>query len=135
MWFEKIFLEIGLVFKYFSNSFERLLVYELSQNKVDNFDREKIIDCMFDPITSSLIAELEDGEKSSAYLAEKSSLSESEVNEKLSYLVTNGFIFENKVGGETKFSANVDKLSDIVENDQNFGAAVEGLEKMDSFLN
>ena len=27
------------------------------------FDREKIVDCMFDPITSSILAELEDGEK------------------------------------------------------------------------
>lgn len=102
---------------------------------MDDFDREKIVACMFDPITSSLIAELEDGEKSSLYLAEKSSISENDVHEKLSYLVTNGFIFKNNVEGETKFSANVDKLSKIVEDDQNFGATIEGLEKMDSFLN
>ena len=27
------------------------------------FDREKVVDCMFDPVTSSILAELEDGEK------------------------------------------------------------------------
>ena len=102
---------------------------------MDNFDREKVIECMFDPITSSLIAELENGEKSSMYLAEKFSISEQEVRERFSYLVVHGFIFEKNLGEETKFSANVDKLSKVVENDQNFGAAIEGLEKMDSFLN
>ena len=39
----------------------------------NSYDREKVIDCMFDPITSEIIAELEDGQKDSKYLAEKSS--------------------------------------------------------------
>ena len=29
----------------------------------ETFDREKIIDCMFDPITSEILAKLEDGKK------------------------------------------------------------------------
>ena len=101
----------------------------------DSHDREKVIECMFDPITSSLIAELEDGEKNSLYLAEKSSISEQDVHERLSYLVTHGFIIKNKVHEELIFSANTEKLSKVVESDGNFGAAIEGLEKMDSFLN
>jgi len=101
----------------------------------DSFDREKVLECMFDPITSSIIAELEDGEKSSQYLAEKSSISEHEVGERLSYLTSHGFILEKKIGEQSLFSADVDKLSKVVENDKNFGAAIEGLEKMDSFLN
>ena len=28
----------------------------------ESFDREKIIDCMFDPINSEILAELEDGD-------------------------------------------------------------------------
>ena len=101
----------------------------------DSFDREKVLECMFDPITSSIIAELEDGEKSSQYLAEKSSVSEHEVGERLSYLTTHGFILEKQVDEQSIFSADVDKLAQVVENDKNFGAAIEGLEKMDSFLN
>ncbi|MDH3278425.1 MAG: hypothetical protein OEL77_01590 [Nitrosopumilus sp.] len=101
----------------------------------NSYDREKVIECMFDPITSLIIAELENGKKNSSYLAEKSSVSESEVHERLSYLITNGFIIKDQVGEESIFSANVDKLSTVVEYEENFGAAIEGLEKMDSFLN
>jgi len=36
-----------------------------------SFDRTKIIDCMFDPITSEILAELEDGKKQCATLALK----------------------------------------------------------------
>ncbi len=101
----------------------------------DSFDREKVIDCMFDPITSLIIAELENGPKSSQYLADKSNLSENEVGERLSYLISHNFIFENKINGQEIFSANMDKLTKVVEEGENFGAAIEGLEKMDSFLN
>ena len=101
----------------------------------DSFNREKILEYMFDPITSSIIGELEDGEKNSKYLSDKSSISEHEVGERLSYLITFGFIVEKKIDGQSIFSADVDKLSQVVENDKNFGAAIEGLEKMDSFLN
>jgi len=101
----------------------------------DSFDRDKVVDCMFDPITSSIIAELEDGEKNSKYLAEKLSISENEVRERLSYLVGHNFILEKRMGEQLIFSADVDKLSRIVEDGENFHAAIEGLEKMDSFLN
>ena len=101
----------------------------------ENFDREKVVDCMFDPITSMILAELEDGEKNSLHLSEKSSISESEVHERLSYLIECGFIQEKTVDNQSMFSANETKLAEIVEDGQNFGAAIEGLEKMDSFLN
>ena len=102
---------------------------------MDSYDREKVIDCMFDPITSSIIAELEDGEKNSKYLAEKSNISEDEIQERLSYLVINDFIIQKENGEELLFSANTKKFSKVVEDGENFGAAIEGLEKMDSFLN
>jgi hypothetical protein len=101
----------------------------------NSYDREKVIECMFDPITSSIIAELENGEKNSRHLAEKSSISEDDVHERLAYLVSHGFIIKNLIGEQSIFSADVDKLSKVVEYDENFGAAIEGLEKMDSFLN
>ena len=101
----------------------------------DSYDREKVVDCMFDPVTSSLIAELEDGEKNTQYLSEKATISENEVTDRLSYLVNCGFIIQKQVDGKTTFSANIEKLSKVVEDEENFGAAIEGLEKMDSFLN
>lgn len=101
----------------------------------DAFDREKVIDCMFDPITSSILAELEDGEKECSFLAEKTTLSESEVLERLSYLIKHEFIFKNTDDGKSVFSANTEKLTQIVENNDTFSATIEGLEKMDSYLN
>ena len=41
----------------------------------ETFDREKIVDCMFDPITSLILAELEDGEKECLFLAQHASIS------------------------------------------------------------
>ena len=99
------------------------------------FDREQIVDCMFDPITSSILAELEDGEKQCSFLAEQSSISDSEVLERLSYLIEHEFISKIIVGGKYSFIANSKKLSSIIEDNDNFDATINGLEKMDSYLN
>jgi len=101
----------------------------------ETFDREKVIDCMFDPVTSSILAELEDGEKECSFLAQQTSISESDVLERLSYLIIHGFISKNYVDGKCVLSANPDKLGGIIENGDNFDAAINGLEKMDSYLN
>jgi len=101
----------------------------------ETFDREKIIDCMFDPITSSILADLEDGEKECSYLARQVSLSESEVLERLSYLIVHGFVSKNSDTGKCLLAANPDKLDSVVERGENFDAAINGLEKMDSYLN
>ncbi|MBC8516737.1 MAG: helix-turn-helix transcriptional regulator [Nitrosopumilus sp.] len=101
----------------------------------DSFDREKIVECMFDPTTSSILAELEDGEKECSFLAEQSSVSESEVLERLSYLIEHGFISKNSDDGKCVLAANSEKLTSIIENGDNFDATISGLEKMDSYLN
>jgi hypothetical protein len=101
----------------------------------DTFDREKVVDCMFDPVTSSILSELENGEKECLFLAEKSSISETEVFERLDYLVEHGFIFKTSNNGKFVFSANTEKLTQIIENSDTFNATIEGLEKMDSYLN
>jgi len=101
----------------------------------DTFDREKIVDCMFDPITSSVLAELEDGEKECSFLVQQSSISELDVLERLSYLIEHGFISKNSNDGKCLLSANSDKLTSIVENSDNFDKTISELEKMDSYLN
>ena len=100
----------------------------------DSFDREKVVDCMFDPVTSSILAELEEGKKSCSFLAKQASITESEVLERLSYLIDHEFIFKN-IDDETMLSANSEKLSSIVESSENFDETISGLEKMDSYLN
>ena len=100
----------------------------------ETFDREKVVDCMFDPVTSSILAELEDGEKTCSFLAEQASIPESEVLERLSYLIEHEFIIKN-TDGETTLSANSEKLTSIVESSENFDQTISSLEKMDSYLN
>jgi len=68
-------------------------------------------------------------------LAQKSSISESEVLERLSYLIEHGFISKNSDDGRCLINANSEKLGSIIENSDNFDAAINGLEKMDSYLN
>ena len=100
----------------------------------ETFDREKVVDCMFDPVTSSILAELEDGEKTCSFLSKQSSIPESEVLERLSYLIEHEFLIKN-TDGETRLSANSEKLTSIVESGENFDETISSLEKMDSYLN
>jgi len=101
----------------------------------ETFDREKVVDCMFDPVTSSILAELEDGEKECSFLAHQASISESEVLERLSYLIDHEFISKNSDDKKCFLAANFDKLSTLVENSENFDAAIDSIEKMDTYLN
>jgi len=101
----------------------------------ETFDQDKVVDCMFDPMTSSILAELEDGEKECSFLAQKVSISESDVLQRLSYLIENEFISKKSDDGKCLLAANFDKLNTIVENSDNFDAAIDSLEKMDTYLN
>jgi len=101
----------------------------------DSFDKEKVVDCMFDPITSSILANLEDGEKECSFLAQQASISENDVLDRLSYLIEHEFILKNFDGGKYLLSANPGKLNSLVENSDNFDATISSLEKMDSYLN
>ncbi|MEE8180598.1 MAG: helix-turn-helix domain-containing protein [Nitrosopumilaceae archaeon] len=101
----------------------------------DSFDKEKILECMFDPITSEILAELENEGKESSYLSQKSGVSEEEVKKHLSYLLDHGFVEEKIENGKIVFSANGEKLAKIIEHEENFDMAVDGLTKMDSYLN
>ena len=60
----------------------------------ESFDREKIVDCMFDPITSEILAELEDGKKECSILGDQFSMSESDILKRLDYLIECSFLFK-----------------------------------------
>lgn len=99
------------------------------------YDRDKVVECMFDSTTSLIIAELEGGGKSCAHLADTAFVSEDDVLERLSYLIECGFITKRTDSDATILEADFEKLTKIVEDGDNFGAAVDGLAKMDSYLN
>ncbi len=80
----------------------------------ETFDREKVVDCMFDPVTSSILAELENGEKECLFLAQQASISEFDVLERLSYLIEHEFISKNSSNEKCFLAANFDKHSALV---------------------
>ena len=101
----------------------------------ESFDREKIIDSMFDPITSEILAELEDGKKECSILAQQFSLSKSELLERLDYLIECEFLTKTIENDQCSISANTEKLGSLLEDSDAFDGAINGLEKMDSYLN
>ena len=58
-----------------------------------------------------------------------------QVLERLSYLLDHDFIHQKSENGKLVFTANAQKLNQIVENSENFGLTINSLEKMDSYLN
>ncbi len=100
-----------------------------------SFDKDKILECMFNPVTSVILAELENSAKESSYLTQKSGISDEKVKEHLSYLIEHGFVEEKIENGKIIFSANGEKLAEIIEHDENFDTTVDSLTKMNSYLN
>ena len=90
---------------------------------------------MFDPDTSEILAELENGGKALQYLIEKLKILEDEIYERLSYLIEYDFVKEEKINNKIIFTADAEKLAKLVEQDENFDDVVGGLAKMDSYLN
>ena len=100
-----------------------------------SYDKEKILECMFDPETSEILAEMENGGKDSVYLSKKYQITENELHERLSYLIEHDFVHEEKTGNKVIFTANGEKLTKLLEDEKNFEGVVDGLTEMDSYLN
>jgi predicted transcriptional regulator len=95
------------------------------------FDREKIVECIFNPDVSAVLAELENGGKESSYLAQKAQVPEDEIRNRLAYLIECGLVkIESSV-----YSVDTEKLAKIMEGDENYENVMDGLAKLDSYLN
>ena len=101
----------------------------------ESIDRQKAVDILFDMTNSEVIAELEGGPKEISYLCSKSGLTEDQILSNLSYLIEIGIIIKSTNNGSVSLSADHDMLADLVETDGNFDAAMDGLTKMDGYLN
>lgn len=95
------------------------------------YDKEKIIERIFNPDVSVVLAELENGGKESTYLAEKLGVSEAEIKNRLEYLIDCGLV---KIES-TIYSVDTEKLASIMESDENYENVMDGLTKLDSYLN
>ena len=99
------------------------------------FDKQKMMETLVDPTVSSILAELEGGEKDSAYLTDKLQLSIGQIKDLLSYVLEHKFVVINQNDGKEIFKVDLNKLNKIMESDDNFKSVVDGLTELDQFLN
>ena len=100
-----------------------------------DLDTKKIIDNLFDPDISEILAEMEDGPKHCTFLSEKFGIMPDELQDKLSYLIQCKFVNQDGSTENLNYSVNTEKLSKIMESGHNYKNVEDGLAKMDSFLN
>ena len=101
----------------------------------ESFDKQKMMEILVDPNVSSIMAELESGEKNSAYLVDKLQLSINQIKDLLSYVIEHKFVVVGQNNGSETFKVDMDKLNKIMESDDNFKKIVDGLTELDQFLN
>jgi DNA-binding HxlR family transcriptional regulator len=99
----------------------------------EDYDRGKIIEHLFNPDVSVILAELENGSKESSYLADKLAISEQEIKTRLDYLIEAGFV---KVSNSPlSYAVDAEKLAKVMESDEHYKGVVDGLAELDSYLN
>ena len=101
----------------------------------DSNESEKIFESLFEPDNAEILLELKNGPKPLSILTEKVTISEAELDEKLSYLMENGFVKKEENNDGIFYSLDAEKLAKALENDDNFKNIDDGLAKLDSFLN
>jgi len=104
-------------------------------NLSESFDRQKMMETLVDPEVSSILAELESGEKDTAYLTDKIQLSSNEIKDRLSYVIEHHFVIIDQNNENEIFKVDLNKLNKIMESEDNFKNVVDGLTELDQFLN
>ncbi len=100
-----------------------------------SFDKQKMLETLVDPNVSVILLELEDGDKDSSYLVQKLQISDSEIKERLAYVIQHNFVRINLDQNKTVFTVDKEKLNGIMEMDGNFSGVVDGLTELDQYLN
>ena len=98
-------------------------------------ENEKILESLFESDNAEILIELKDGQKSLSTLAKKINISEDKLDERLSYLIEKGFVVKNEKDDDILYSLDIEKISKVLEDDNNFKNIDDGLAKLDSFLN
>ena len=101
----------------------------------DNSEDNKILESIFEPNNSEILAQLESGPKKFSDLAKNLDISKEKIEQSLSYLIEHGFVSKIEKDNQVHYSVNADMLSKVLENNDNFRNVDDGLAKLDSFLN
>ena len=98
-------------------------------------ESEKILESLFESDNAEILLELKNGPKPLSVLMEKIAISEEALDEKLSYLMEKDFVKKGENTDGVFYTLDAEKLSKVLENDDNFKNIDDGLAKLDSFLN
>ena len=101
----------------------------------DGLEDNKILESIFEPNNSEILAHLENGPKKFSDLAKNLEITKEKIDQSLSYLIRHGFVSKIEKDGQVHYSVNPDTLSKVLENNNNFQNVDDGLAKLDSFLN
>lgn len=96
-------------------------------------NKAKIIESLFNPDVSVILAELENGPKESSFLSQHLTISEQEIKFRLSLLIEAGFVVVSNT--PLSYGVNSEKLAKIMESDEHYKGLVDGLTELDSYLN
>lgn len=89
---------------------------------------------LFDPDALPILAELEGGPVAAAELSRRLGVDAGEIGRRLSRLVGAGYV--SVTGGDAAvYEADAERLAAAMERDGNYQQAVDGLTKLDSYLN
>ena len=81
-------------------------------------DNDKTLEALFEPQNAEILG-----------------IKEEKLDEQISYLKEMEFVIKTNKTGSVYYSADKNKLSKVLENDDNFKNIDNGLAKLDSFLN
>ena len=101
----------------------------------DDSDDSKILESIFEPDNSEILTYLQNEPKTLSDLTKNLDMTKEKIDQCLSYLIKNDLIKKIERNSKIYYSVDVDNLSKVLENSDNFKNIDDGLAKLDSFLN
>ena len=96
-------------------------------------NNENILELLFEPDNAEILTQLRSESKTALEL--EKFVDKVKLDQSLSFLIKNGFVKKTEKNEDVLYSVDIDHLSKVLENQENFQNIDNGLAKLDSFLN
>ena len=96
-------------------------------------NNENILELLFEPDNAEILTQLRNESKTALEL--EKFVDKVKLDQSLSFLIKNGFVKKTEKNEDVLYSVDIDHLSKVLENQENFQNIDDGLAKLDSFLN
>ena len=94
---------------------------------------DNILELLFEPDNAEILTQLRNEPKTALEL--EKFVDKVKLDQSLSFLIKNGFVKKTGKNEDILYSVDIDHLSKVLENQENFQNIDNGLAKLDSFLN